>query len=82
LLDGPHYTRPEQWRGREVPAVLLSGHHADIESWRRRQALAATWRERPELIRLARAQGRLTAGDEKVLRELAQMGAAESESAA
>ncbi len=39
LLDGPHYTRPELWRGREVPAVLLSGHHADIEAWRRRQAL-------------------------------------------
>ncbi len=40
LLDGPQYTRPEQWRDRAVPAVLLSGHHADIESWRRRQALA------------------------------------------
>jgi tRNA (guanine37-N1)-methyltransferase len=82
LLDGPHYTRPEQWRGREVPAVLLSGHHADIEAWRRRQALVVTWRERPELIQTARAQGRLTARDERVLRELAQMGAAESESAA
>jgi tRNA (guanine37-N1)-methyltransferase len=82
LLDGPHYTRPEQWRGREVPAVLLSGHHADIETWRRRQALAATLQERPELIRSARAEGRLTARDEMVLRELAQMGAAESESAA
>ncbi|HQR56956.1 MAG TPA: tRNA (guanosine(37)-N1)-methyltransferase TrmD [Burkholderiaceae bacterium] len=82
LLDGPQYTRPEQWRDRAVPAVLLSGHHADIESWRRRQALAVTWRERPELLRSARVQGRLTADDEKVLRELAQMGAAESESAA
>ena len=50
LLDGPHYTRPELWRGREVPAVLLSGHHADIEAWRRRQALAATVRQRPDLI--------------------------------
>ena len=82
LLDGPHYTRPEQWHGRDVPAVLLSGHHADIESWRRRQALAVTSRERPDLIRSARMDGRLTARDEKVLRELAQMGAAESESAA
>ena len=81
LLDGPHYTRPELWRGCEVPAVLLSGHHADIEAWRRRQALAATVRQRPELIRSARTAGRLSAGDEKVLRELAQMGAAESESA-
>ena len=82
LLDGPHYTRPEQWHGRDVPAVLLSGHHADIESWRRRQALAVTSRERPDLIRSARMDGRLSARDEKVLRELAQMGAAESESAA
>lgn len=82
LLDAPHYTRPEQWRGREVPAVLLSGHHADIEAWRRREALAATLATRPELIRSARAAGQLTARDEKVLRELAQMGAAESESAA
>ena len=82
LLDAPHYTRPEQWRGRDVPAVLLSGHHAGIEAWRRREALATTLRERPEMIRIARAAGQLTARDEKVLRELAQMGAAESESAA
>jgi tRNA (guanine37-N1)-methyltransferase len=82
LLDGPHYTRPESWRGRAVPAVLMSGHHADIEIWRRREALRATLRDRPDLIRAARAEGRLTARDESDLRELAQMGAAESESAA
>src|SRR5512144_1767999 len=40
LLDGPHYTRPEQWRGRPVPEVLMSGHHAEIATWRRQQALA------------------------------------------
>lgn len=82
LLDAAHYTRPEQWRGRDVPAVLLSGHHSDIEAWRRREALAATLKQRPELIRSARAEGRLTARDERDLRELAQMGAAASKSAA
>lgn len=50
LLDAPHYTRPEVWRGREVPPVLLSGHHADIARWRREQALARTRRIRPDLL--------------------------------
>jgi len=76
LLDGPHYTRPESWRGQDVPAVLLSGHHADIAAWRRRQALRATL-GRPELLQQARAQGQLSARDEKDLRELAQQGAAD-----
>lgn len=82
LLDAPHYTRPERWHGREVPVVLLSGHHAEIEAWRRRAALVATVRDRPDMIRTARTEGRLTVRDEEFLRELAQMGAAESESAA
>ena len=82
LLDGPHYTRPEQWRERAVPQVLVSGRHRDIEAWRRREALRATLGTRPEMIQAAREDGRLTARDEKDLRELAQMGAAESESAA
>jgi tRNA (guanine37-N1)-methyltransferase len=72
LLDGPHYTRPEVWRGRPVPQVLLSGHHADIERWRRSQALAATAERRPDLIHMARAAGRLSARDETELRKLAQ----------
>jgi tRNA (guanine37-N1)-methyltransferase len=72
LLDGPHYTRPEVWRGRSVPQVLLSGHHADIERWRRNQALAATAERRPDLIDMARAAGRLSAQDETELRKLAQ----------
>ena len=72
LLDGPHYTRPEEWSGRGVPPVLLSGHHADIETWRRRQALQATLERRPDLIASARAGGQLGAIDEKVLRELAR----------
>ena len=49
LLDCPHYTRPEVWQGREVPAVLLSGHHAEIERWRHAQRLQLTARERPDL---------------------------------
>jgi tRNA (guanine37-N1)-methyltransferase len=76
LLDGPHYTRPEQWRGRPVPEVLMSGHHAEIATWRRRQALALTAAQRPELIERARAAGRLSAQDEKDLRVIAQNGAA------
>ncbi len=70
LLDCPHYTRPESWQGRAVPAALLSGHHAQIERWRRDQRLAITARHRPELIGQARAQGLLNAKDEGVLAKM------------
>ena len=50
LLDHPHYTRPEQLAGIEVPKVLLSGHHADIARWRMQQSLGRTWLRRPELL--------------------------------
>ncbi len=50
LLDWPHYTRPEEWMGRRVPVVLLSGNHAQIARWRRMQALGRTWERRPELV--------------------------------
>ncbi|XAH24953.1 tRNA (guanosine(37)-N1)-methyltransferase TrmD [Xylophilus sp. GW821-FHT01B05] len=50
LLDCPHYTRPESWQGREVPAVLLSGDHAKIERWRGEQRLALTAQHRPDLL--------------------------------
>lgn len=50
LLDCPHYTRPEVYEGMEVPAVLMSGHHADIERWRKKQALGRTWQRRPDLL--------------------------------
>jgi tRNA (guanine37-N1)-methyltransferase len=52
LLDCPHYTRPEDFEGRLVPDVLLSGDHARIASWRRRQALGRTWQRRPDLIEM------------------------------
>ena len=50
LLEPPQYTRPEEFAGGRVPAVLLSGDHARIARWRRRQALWRTWRERPDLL--------------------------------
>ncbi|EGY29221.1 tRNA (guanine-N1)-methyltransferase [Candidatus Regiella insecticola 5.15] len=50
LLDCPHYTRPERLEGLEVPAVLLSGNHAEIQRWRLRQSLGRTWLRRPELL--------------------------------
>ena len=53
LLDWPHYTRPEIFEGEAVPAVLLSGDHADIQRWRLQQALARTAERRPDLLRKA-----------------------------
>ena len=50
LLDCPHYTRPELYEGLAVPPVLMSGHHADIERWRKKQALGRTWQRRPDLL--------------------------------
>ena len=70
LLDCPHYTRPEDWAGQQVPAALLSGHHAQIERWRRDQRLATTARHRPDLIDAARQAGRLAPADEAVLAKL------------
>jgi tRNA (guanine37-N1)-methyltransferase len=50
LLDYPHYTRPAEFRGMAVPQVLSQGDHAAIRRWRREQALAKTWRNRPDLL--------------------------------
>ena len=50
LLEYPQYTRPEIWHDKQVPEVLLSGHHANIQKWRHEQALITTWKKRPELI--------------------------------
>ncbi|MFM8666171.1 MAG: tRNA (guanosine(37)-N1)-methyltransferase TrmD [Betaproteobacteria bacterium] len=74
LLEGPHYSRPERWADghaeQAVPGVLLSGHHADIQRWRRVQSLEITARRRPDLIEAARAAGRLSPEDEQVLAAL------------
>ena len=70
LLDCPHYTRPEEWRGQAVPAPLLSGHHAQIAEWRRAQSLALTADKRPDLIDQARQQGLLKPEDEHILKTL------------
>ncbi|MCW5221301.1 tRNA (guanosine(37)-N1)-methyltransferase TrmD [Verminephrobacter aporrectodeae subsp. tuberculatae] len=67
LLDCPHYTRPEEWAGRRVPAVLVSGQHAQIARWRREQQLAITARNRPDLLDAARKAGRLSPADEAAL---------------
>lgn len=53
LLEYPQYTRPADFRGWKVPDVLLSGHHAEIDRWRRRQSLLRTWERRPELLETA-----------------------------
>jgi tRNA (guanine37-N1)-methyltransferase len=53
LLDYPHYTRPAVWRGEAVPEVLLSGHHAEIDKWRRRERLRRTLTRRPDLLAAA-----------------------------
>ncbi|MDO8419653.1 MAG: tRNA (guanosine(37)-N1)-methyltransferase TrmD [Rubrivivax sp.] len=71
LLEGPHYSRPEKLCidgvERDVPAVLLSGHHGEIARWRREQALALTAQRRPDLIAAARAAGRLSRADDQFL---------------
>lgn len=70
LLDCPHYSRPERLgeaAADAVPAVLLSGHHAEIARWRRQRQLELTARRRPDLIAAARAAGRLSTADEGYL---------------
>ncbi len=66
LLEYPQYTRPLEFRDMRVPDILLSGHHAQIEQWRRNQALGRTLERRPDLL----AQANLSETDKKVLREL------------
>lgn len=66
LLEHPHYTRPELYRDLEVPAVLLSGNHGEVDRWRRREALRRTLERRPDLLDSAP----LTDADRKTLEEL------------
>ena len=70
LLQGPQYTRPEEFAGGRVPDILLSGNHMAIAQWRRRQALRATLQRRPELL----ADAVLTPEDRAILQELQQEG--------
>ncbi len=53
LLEYPQYSRPEEWRGKKVPPILLSGHHANVEKWRREQSLLRTRERRPDLLERA-----------------------------
>ena len=53
LLEYPQYSRPEEWRGKKVPAVLLSGHHGNVDQWRREQSLKRTLERRPDLLEKA-----------------------------
>lgn len=66
LLEYPQYTRPETFRGQKVPEVLLSGHHGNIEKWRREQSLKRTLERRPELLE----EAELTKEDKKTLEKL------------
>jgi tRNA (guanine37-N1)-methyltransferase len=71
LLDYPHFTRPAEFRGWTVPEVLVSGHHARIEHWRRREALRRTLRSRPDLL----AGAALDDDERRLVRELSEEGA-------
>jgi tRNA (guanine37-N1)-methyltransferase len=70
LLDFPQYTRPAEFNGMAVPPVLLSGHHAEIERWRRREALRRTLERRPELL----TDATLSSEDRALLQELLEQG--------
>ena len=65
LLEYPQYSRPEEWHGKKVPPVLLSGHHANIEKWRREQSILRTYERRPDLLE----KSSLTWKEKKLLEE-------------
>ncbi len=71
LLDFPHFTRPEVYRGKSVPKVLMSGNHANIDRWRLQQALGRSWLRRPDLLAMRIAKG-LTKEEKKLLEEFKQ----------
>ncbi|WP_129627146.1 tRNA (guanosine(37)-N1)-methyltransferase TrmD [Candidatus Oscillochloris fontis] len=70
LLEYPHYTRPAVWEGREIPAILTSGHHGEVAKWRRRERLRRTLARRPDMVRSAVQQGLLDKHDLAYLAEL------------
>ena len=67
LLEYPQYSRPETWNGRSVPPVLLSGHHANIEKWRRKQSIIRTRLRRPDMYEKLEFT---TKADKKLLAEI------------
>ena len=69
LLEYPQYTRPRNFKGREVPEVLLSGHHLNIHKWRLKKRIEKTLKTRPDLIEKARNCGMWTKDAEKILKE-------------
>jgi len=69
LLEYPQYSRPEEWRGKKVPPILLSGHHVNVERWRREQSLLRTRERRPDLLKDAV----LTKEDKKFLAKLDEL---------
>lgn len=69
LLEYPQYSRPEEWRGKKVPPILLSGHHVNVEKWRREQSLIRTKERRPDLLENAE----LTKEDKKFLAKLEEL---------
>ncbi len=71
LLEHPQYSRPEEWRGKSVPPVLLSGHHLNVERWRREQSLLRTMVRRPDLFEKAKPS--LTKEDKKFLAKLKEI---------
>ncbi len=66
LLEYPQYTRPPEWEGEKVPDVLLSGHHGNIEKWRREQSLKRTYERRPDMLK----QAQLSNSDKKYMDKL------------
>ena len=72
LLEYPQYTRPEVYKGMEVPSVLTGGNHEEIRKWRLRKSLQKTLMNRPDLIAQARLTGTLTLEAEKMIEELAE----------
>jgi tRNA (guanine37-N1)-methyltransferase len=66
LLEYPHYTRPGNYRDWQVPEVLLSGHHREIETWRRKESLKRTYLRRPDLLEKIK----LSEEDRKILEEI------------
>ncbi len=69
LLEAPQYTRPEVWRGKKVPEILLSGHHKQMEAWKREMALELTKKYRPDLLKTSLAK---KAATKKVVKKTAK----------